>query len=338
MRNRAASPRWSDVNSAIATPQIVNTIDASPPTSTVTALPSSTTAPSFTVSWSGSDGAGPGINNYNVYVSDDAGASTLWQSDVTKTSATYTGRAGHTYGFFSVAADNVGLVQPTPTAPQATTTVIAETPPPPPPPPTPPLVKVQSLQVETIKLGKGKKAKKETVFVLDFSGALNSASAGNSGAYELAPIIKVKASGKGKNRKPATTKLGPPVTLASAVYNASKNSMTLTPRGKLTASKPEELIVNGTLVTDTLGRGIDGANDGHAGSDYIATISGSRVAVGGLPLARTRDLPGTVPNAIDSLLAGGELTGLTRPQRARSAAGFSAKPSEETGNALPAKP
>ena len=53
--------------------------------------------PSFTVSWSGSDGAGPGIAGYNVYVSDDGGAFTLWQSDTTATSATYTGQVGHTY-------------------------------------------------------------------------------------------------------------------------------------------------------------------------------------------------------------------------------------------------
>ena len=72
--------------------------------------------------------------------------------------------------------------------------------------------------------------------------------ADNASAYELAPVIKVKATGKGKNRKPATTKLGTPVPPASAVYNASNDQVTLTPRGKLTASKPEELIVNGPLV------------------------------------------------------------------------------------------
>ncbi len=53
-----------------------------------------------------------------------------------------------------------------------------------------------------------------------------------------------------------------------------------TSRTKLTASKPEELIVNGTLLTDTLGREIDGADDGQAGSDYIATVSGNRLTTG----------------------------------------------------------
>ena len=50
---------------------------------------------------------------------------TLWQSDTTATSATYTGQIGHTYGFYSVATDNVGLVQPTPTSAQATTQIVS---------------------------------------------------------------------------------------------------------------------------------------------------------------------------------------------------------------------
>jgi hypothetical protein len=186
-------------------------------------------------------------------------------------------------------------------------------PPPPPPPPSPPpppaapLVTVQSAQVETIKIGKGKKAKKETVVEVVHSAAVNAASAENAAAYELAPIIKVKASGKGKNRKPATIKLGAHVTVASAGY--SNDQVVLTPRAKLTASKPEELIVNGTLITDTLGHEIDGADNGKAGSDYIATISGSRVTDGGIPLARIRRQP-VVAVAIDHLLTHGELAQL----------------------------
>ena len=131
--------------------------------------------------------------------------------------------------------------------------------------------------MEKIKVGKGKKAKKETVLVLQFSGALNAAAADNANAYELAPVIKVKATGKGKHKQPATTKLGKPVTPASAVYTASNNQVTLTPRGTLNLTKPEELIVNGALVTDTLGREIDGNDDGQPGGDYIATIKGSGV-------------------------------------------------------------
>ena len=98
----------------------------------MTALPSTTNTPSFTVAWSGSDNAGPGISSFNIYVSDDGGSYSLWQDATTATSATYTGQVGHTYGFYSVASNDLGLVQPTPLSAQATITVV------PPPSPTHP--------------------------------------------------------------------------------------------------------------------------------------------------------------------------------------------------------
>jgi hypothetical protein len=175
-----------------------------------------------------------------------------------------------------------------------------------------PLVTVESLQPEKIKAGKGKKAKKETVLVLQFSGALNAAAADNANAYELAPVITVKA----KHKRPGTSRLGAPVPPASAVYNPATNQVTLTPRGTLNPTKPEELIVNGSVVTDALGRPIDGDDDGQPGSHYIATLTGARVTLGGLPLARARE-QSTVSTAIDALLARGELNGLHRSPRAR---------------------
>ena len=168
--------------------------------------------------------------------------------------------------------------------------------------------------METIKVGNGKKAKKETDLVADFSGALNAASADNVSAYDLAPIIKVKASGKGKKRKPATTKLESLVPVASDTYNPSNNTVTLTPRGKLTASKPAELIVNGTFITDTLGREIDGDDNGQAGSNFVATISGTRVTFGGIALARTLRQPASAADVVDRLFARGELI-VIRPKR-----------------------
>jgi RHS repeat-associated protein len=288
-----------DTNAPLATPQVVNTIDAGPPTSTVTVLSATTTTPSFTVSWSGSDGDGPGIAGYDVYVSDDGGPFSLWQSDTSATSATYPGQPGHTYAFYSTATDHLGLVQPTPTSAQATIQVINT---PTPTPTQPPPVTVQSVQVETIKAGKGKKAKKETVLVLSFSGALNPNAADNPGAYGFAPIIKPK----GKH-KPPGTRLGTLASPASAVYDSTNDTVTLTPRGKLKPSKPEELIVDAALLSDTLGRPIDG---GGPGGDFIATIRGSRVTPGGLPLARTLSRPVALPAAIDALLARGELAGL----------------------------
>jgi RHS repeat-associated protein len=96
---------------------------AAPPTSSVAALPAATNSASFAVSWSGSDGNGPGIACYTVYVSDNGGAYTAWQQNTTATSATFTGQDGHSYRFYSVATDNLGQVQPTPAGAQATTLV-----------------------------------------------------------------------------------------------------------------------------------------------------------------------------------------------------------------------
>jgi hypothetical protein len=267
-----------------------------------------------------------------LYVSDDGGVYTLWQSNTTATSATYTGQVGHTYQFYSVAIDPLGLVQPAPASAQASTTVTISPTPAPTPAPTPtpsptptptstptppPLVTATPLQVETIKVGTGKKAKKETVIVVDFSGALSDASANNADAYELAPILKVKASGKGKNRRPATTKLGAPVPVASASYIASNNQATLIPRSKLVATKPEELIVDGSILLDTLGREVDGNDDGQPGGDYIATISGSRVTTGGIDLVRAQTQPANISTAVDVLLARGAFAEVTRSVRVR---------------------
>lgn len=87
------------------------TIDAGAPVSQVTALPE-TSGTSFVVSWSGQDDAGgSGIAAFDVFVSDNSGAFTLFQDDTPETSATFIGQSGHVYGFYSVASDNVGHVE-----------------------------------------------------------------------------------------------------------------------------------------------------------------------------------------------------------------------------------
>ena len=54
-------------------------------------------------------------------MSDNGGPYTAWLTNTTLTAAPYQGQIGHTYGFYSVATDNAGNVQPTPAAAQATT-------------------------------------------------------------------------------------------------------------------------------------------------------------------------------------------------------------------------
>ena len=103
----------------------VTLMDTSPPTSSVKPLPATTAATSLIVSWSGTPGAGAtSIVSYTIYDSDDGGPFTAFLTNTTSTSTTFTGRIGHTYGFYSVATNNLGTVQPTPTAAQATTTVV----------------------------------------------------------------------------------------------------------------------------------------------------------------------------------------------------------------------
>ncbi|MBX7105905.1 MAG: hypothetical protein K1X57_17610 [Gemmataceae bacterium] len=101
-----------------------NTIDAGAPTSSVVALPalSTTNTGFFTVNWAGTDDVGgSGIATYDIYVSVNGAAFEPWLLRETNTSALYPAINGATYSFFSVATDNVGHRQPTPTGGQATT-------------------------------------------------------------------------------------------------------------------------------------------------------------------------------------------------------------------------
>lgn len=115
-----------DVNAPISTPIWTNTIDNSAPASTVLALPATESCPDFRVSWSGSD-VGSGIQGFTVYYSDNGGPFAAWLSNVTAATGTFTGVAGHSYGFYSIAQDLVGNVQPGKTVADATTQVAATT-------------------------------------------------------------------------------------------------------------------------------------------------------------------------------------------------------------------
>ena len=102
-----------DTNAPIATPTWLNTIDKDAPTSHISALPATVSTPSFNVQWSGTD-AGSGVQDYTIYVSDNGGAFTAFQANVTSTSAAFAGVVGHTYGFYSIARDLVGNVESKP--------------------------------------------------------------------------------------------------------------------------------------------------------------------------------------------------------------------------------
>ncbi len=257
-----------DTNAPLATPQIVNTIDAGPPTSAVAALPATTTTPSFTVFWSGFDGAGPGIAGYNVYVSDDGGF-TLWQSDTSATSATYTGQAGHTYEFYSVATDNLGHVQPTPRAAQATITVKVPTVTPT-PTPTPPPTIIGEQVLFSRKLNKhGTPTRKPVLsgFELEFSAAMNAATAGNASNYQLGWTSTKKV------KKHVVTILHP--VAFHVQYSDSNDSVSLLLDGKEAFAKGGQITVIAAApdgVSSASGVLLDGNDEGVAGDDGVFTI------------------------------------------------------------------
>src|SRR5207248_2981530 len=112
-----------DQSAALSTASIVNTFDLAAPISSVDPLSGQTTATTFAVSWSGSDGPGSGIATFDVFVSTDGGLFVPFVVGTTATSAPFAGAIGHTYGFYSIATDNLGHRQPTPTAAQAGTTI-----------------------------------------------------------------------------------------------------------------------------------------------------------------------------------------------------------------------
>jgi uncharacterized repeat protein (TIGR01451 family) len=111
-----------DTNGSLATNVAANVIDTGSALSSNASV-QAYSASTFTVNWSGQDPGGSGAASYNVYVSVNGGAYSLWQSDTTATSGVYTGQPGDTYAFYSVATDHVGNVQPTPSSAQATTSV-----------------------------------------------------------------------------------------------------------------------------------------------------------------------------------------------------------------------
>ncbi|REJ44056.1 MAG: hypothetical protein DWQ54_00415 [Microcystis flos-aquae TF09] len=97
-------------------------LDITPPTGGVGSLPATTVGNNINVTWSATDPSG--IRDYDVFVSVNGGSFAQWQTNVTTTSAVYTGEVGKTYTFYSLATDNAGNEQSATTAPRTSTQVI----------------------------------------------------------------------------------------------------------------------------------------------------------------------------------------------------------------------
>ena len=117
-----------DANAPIPTQTWFNTIDNDKPQSHVLTLPtqSPTTIP---LQWAGAD-VGAGVQDFTVFTSDNGGPFTPFLTNTSATSATFPGKVGHTYAFFSTARDLVGNVEGLKTTAEATTSVAADAIPP----------------------------------------------------------------------------------------------------------------------------------------------------------------------------------------------------------------
>jgi len=72
--------------------------------------------------WAGSD-QGSGIADYTIFVSENGGAFTEFVTNTPDISATFTGVAGRTYAFYSIARDLLGNTEAVPLQPDTTTRV-----------------------------------------------------------------------------------------------------------------------------------------------------------------------------------------------------------------------
>jgi hypothetical protein len=168
----------------------------------------------------------------------------------------------------------------------------------------PSLVTVSSLKTGPVTIGTGKKAKKTTGIVILFSGALNPAPARSLAAFHL-------LSGKVKKHDTIYSKNVP---LSEAIYDPSAHTISLVPKGKLNMAQPEQLKITASLLTDSLGRPIDGNHDGQPGGDFVATLKGKTVTIAATCVARATSVSQRAVEAIDRVLSGNTQL-VTRPVR-----------------------
>ena len=107
-----------------------------------------------------------------------------------------------------------------------------------------------------------------------FSGAVNATLADNTRTYQLAYPDKTGS---------YTSKKAVVVKLHSATYNAANDSVTLIPRKPFALkARPLQLLIDGTSpsgLQDIVGRYLDGADNGQAGSNAIVSISKNGVNI-----------------------------------------------------------
>lgn len=96
---------------AYGDPEAATLVDTQPPSTRVNTLPAIVGVNSFTVSWTGDDGNGAGIQYYDVRFQVNDGPWQLWQSQTTATSALFVAPGDGRYAFEVRAVDNRSMIE-----------------------------------------------------------------------------------------------------------------------------------------------------------------------------------------------------------------------------------
>ena len=104
-----------DNNPVIDTPTWTNTLDNTAPVSTLKKLAKTSATSKLKLKLHGSD-AGAGVQDYDVYVSEDGGDFQMLLSHQAGPKAIFTATTGHKYAFFARARDAAGNLEPLKTA------------------------------------------------------------------------------------------------------------------------------------------------------------------------------------------------------------------------------
>jgi len=252
-----------DENAPLDTPPIFNTIDADPPVSNVDPLPTTSQA-LFNVNWSGADAGGSGIATFDVFVSVDGAAFTLWRDDTQSVSDQYVGEVGHIYAFYSVATDNVGHVEGVPLAADATTRTV------PPPDPAPPRVAATVVQS-----GLGQRSYIDRLHI-DFSEEVNLAALiANNTITSAVTLTNLGVHADADSDQPVPLAASQFHYVFNANFGLSRLTWSLDSFAGSSASLADgfyRLKLDANMLRDLAGNPLDGDGNGAGGGDFVLSF------------------------------------------------------------------
>ena len=101
-----------DVNAPIATNTYANTLDFSPPTTVMKAVPLKSTSARLVIKWQATDGTnGSGVSSTTVFQSQDGGPFTAIGTSNSDSLVLTADAGSHKYAFYALSTDNVGNIE-----------------------------------------------------------------------------------------------------------------------------------------------------------------------------------------------------------------------------------